>query len=458
MIDKIDKKKVYSVYEIAIIAKTVLEETFPTLWVEGEISNFKHHPSGHLYFSLKDEKAQINVVMFKSKAQRLSFKPENGVKVKIRGHISIYEKSGNFQIYAEEMALSGIGDLLLALEELKKKLQKEGLFDQEYKKELPLFPDSIGVITAKSGAAVRDIVRVIKRRAPMVEIIVRDTLVQGKFASDDIVKAIEEFNEYKKVDLLIVGRGGGSIEDLWAFNEEKVVRAIFNSGLPIISAVGHEIDYTLSDFVADKRAPTPSAAAEIAVPDVEELKDKTQYIYNRLESMIKNKLKHMRKDLDKKLSSKQLNKPQEVLKNHIMQVDFLYDRWKRTGENIIENKKTLLSDMSWRMKQHNPAKDISFMKEKLYNNKRLMYNYINRKLETRKKMLLMTDRNLNNLSPKNILKRGYSIVWDKEKIVRSVKEMGLHDRFLLELKDGKREIIVTKTKLNKSGGTNGKIQ
>ncbi len=450
----IDKEKIYSVYEIVSIAKGVLEEVFPFVWIEGEISNFKKHPSGHLYFSIKDDKAQINAVMFRGRASYLTFIPENGMKVQVRGYISIYEKSGNFQIYVEEMKSSGMGDLLMQLEMLKKKLQKEGLFDEKYKKEIPFFPKSIGVVTAKSGAAVRDIIRVTKRRAPMVQIIVRDTLVQGKNAADDIVMAIEEFNIYKNVDVLIVGRGGGSIEDLWAFNEEKVVRAIFNSKIPIISAVGHEIDYTLSDFVADRRAPTPSAAAEIAVPNVKELKKRVYHIHTTMVSSIKNRLNTLRKDLKRIATSRQLIRPEGALRTHFMHVDQLYNRLMSVSDSLIDSRKHKLENISIRLKHSNPENYIENIQNRISDFYKRFIFIQSRRISNLKDKVEYMDRNIKNLSPKNVLGRGYAIVWDKDRIVKSAKDLDLYLKVIIELKDGKREAVISRVNMKHNGGKN----
>ncbi|TXK90204.1 exodeoxyribonuclease VII large subunit, partial [Parageobacillus sp. SY1] len=232
------------------------------LWIKGEISNFKYHSRGHMYFTLKDEQARIQAVMFAGYNQYLSFRPEDGMKVLVRGEISVYEPSGNYQIYVKEMQPEGIGNLYLAYEQLKKRLEAEGLFSPEHKKPIPAFPRYIGVVTSPTGAAIRDIMTTIRRRYPIATVILFPTLVQGEQAAESIVRSIEKANELGYIDVLIVGRGGGSIEELWAFNEEIVARAIFASEVPIISAVGHETDFTIADFVADLRAPTPTGAAE----------------------------------------------------------------------------------------------------------------------------------------------------------------------------------------------------
>ena len=262
--------------------------TLVALSVSGEISNFVEHRSGHLYFSLKDSEAQIKAVMFKSNSMRLKFKPESGMKVIVHGSVSLYTGTGSIQIYVNSMEPDGIGSLYLAYEQLKEKLHREGLFDREHKRLLPIFPERIGVITSPTGAAVRDIINVIGRRYPIAKIYLYPSLVQGEGAEDNLIKAVDYFDSSALVDVIIIGRGGGSIEDLWAFNSERLARRIYDAKTPIISAVGHETDFTICDFVSDLRAPTPSAAAELSVPDVRELLIRLDGMTDRLESALLN--------------------------------------------------------------------------------------------------------------------------------------------------------------------------
>ncbi len=263
--------KIYTVSEITREIKLTLENTFPPIWIEGEISNFKRHTSGHLYFSLKDQEAQISCVMWRGRNQNLLFQPQDGMKVRVMGNVTVYERQGRYQLDVMLIRSAGRGELQLAFEAMKRRLEAEGLFLPEFKKGLPPFPERIGIITSPTGAVIQDIISVIRRRFPSVQLILRPVRVQGEGAEEEIAQAIKDFNVYQQVDVLIVGRGGGSLEDLWAFNEEIVARAIFDSTIPIISSVGHETDFSISDFVADVRAPTPSAAAELIVRDREEL-------------------------------------------------------------------------------------------------------------------------------------------------------------------------------------------
>ncbi|MBN2288396.1 MAG: exodeoxyribonuclease VII large subunit, partial [Candidatus Glassbacteria bacterium] len=263
--------KIYKVGELTRLVKDLVEESFPPLWVEGEVSNFVHHGSGHMYFSLKDEEAVLRAVFFRQYNSRLLFRPENGMQVLARGTLTVYERNGQYQLMVSEMRPSGTGALQLAFEQLKARLEAEGLFADERKRPLPVFPRVVGVVTSPTGAAVRDIISVISRRCPPARIVIYPVRVQGEGAAAEIAGAIRAFGRWGGADVLIVGRGGGSLEDLWAFNEEAVARAIFDSPIPVISAVGHQTDFTIADFTADLRAPTPSAAAEYAVPEAAEL-------------------------------------------------------------------------------------------------------------------------------------------------------------------------------------------
>jgi exodeoxyribonuclease VII large subunit len=273
--------KVYRVSEITRQLRLILEESFPEVWVEGEVSNYKEHTSGHVYFSLKDEAGELRCVMFRSDAATLRFSPGDGLKVRALGRITVYEKRGYYQLQVYSLSPAGVGDLAQAFEMLKEKLRSEGLFLEERKKPLPLFPTRIGVVTASTGAAIRDILNIIGRRWPLATVLLRSARVQGEGAAVEIAESIDDLNELEDVDLIIVGRGGGSLEDLWAFNEEVVARAIYRSMIPIVSAVGHEVDYTIADFVADVRAPTPSAAAEIVVPDTRDIESRTDGLLSR---------------------------------------------------------------------------------------------------------------------------------------------------------------------------------
>ena len=364
------------------------------VWVKGEISNFKRHYSGHLYITLKDEGGVLKAVMFRSAASTLAFEPSDGMKVLARGRVSVYEAGGSYQLYIEEMIPDGVGELYIAYEQLKKRLEEEGLFDERYKKPIPEYPKAIGVVTASTGAAVRDIINVITRRYPLAEIILYPAQVQGKGAAESVVRAIEYFNATGEVDTLIVGRGGGSIEDLWAFNEEITARAIFKSEIPVISAVGHETDFTIADFVADLRAPTPSAAAEIAVPSILELKNRVMTDQNRIQRNILGRIEGGRLTLKRF----KMRTPKDKIDEYNLRVDSLV----RSMENSVKMKTMAL-----------------------------------------RRQFAEATAKLDALSPLQTLSRGYSIPTKEDgTVIRSAKEMKSGDEFTLRLKDGSTDCIV----------------
>ena len=315
------------------------------VYLKGEISNFKAHTRGHFYFTIKDEGSRINAVMFASSATKVKFTPEDGMKILVTGKISVYEATGGYQIYVNEMIEDGVGNLYVAFEQLKKKLASEGLFDDRYKKKIPKIPKRVGVITAPTGAAIRDIISTINRRFPLTEIILLPSLVQGENAKEDIVRQIKNANNYN-LDTLIVGRGGGSIEDLWAFNEEIVARAIFDCPIPIISAVGHEIDFTIADFVADLRAPTPTGAAEIAVPSKEDVINYINQLNIRKTKALKTILELKKKRLDNIKNHYILNNPLDLYSAKIQKLDYLEESLIKNYKNIIEKEKIKLKNIT----------------------------------------------------------------------------------------------------------------
>lgn len=393
--------KVYTVSQITGYIKKILENDIllRDIYVEAEISNFKAHGSGHLYFTLKDSGAAINSVMFRSNAEKLKFMPESGMKVVARGYVSLYEKTGVYQLYVTGMEPAGIGALYLAYEQLKARLEKAGVFDPKYKKPIPEMPKTVAVITSPTGAAVRDIINVTGRRNPNVEIVIVPVLVQGENAAPDIVRAIESVNRWGKADTIILGRGGGSIEDLWAFNEEIVARAIFDSDIPVISAVGHETDFTIADFIADMRAPTPSAAAEIAVPAGNELNERVINIYNRI-------------------SKSALNLLSESCSSYRYCVNSY--SFKNFG-NTVYNNEIYISELF----------------ERIYKN---IYGSVNQNKLVLKNCL----DNIENKSPLNILKKGYSLAYDSRgNILKSSKNIKIGDNITLKLNDGTVKADVT---------------
>ena len=384
---------VFSVTELNNYVKRILDndENLKNVFVTGEISNFKNHYSGHMYMTIKDEGGAIKAVMFSSYASRLKFVPENGMKVIIFGSVSLYNKDGSYQLYITDMQPDGVGALNLAYEQLKEKLQNEGLFSTEHKKPIPQFPEKIGVMTAPDGAAVRDIFSVLKRRYPVAEIVFCPVAVQGASAAPEIAKAIKLFNEQNAADVLIVGRGGGSLEDLWAFNEEIVARAIFQSQIPVISAVGHETDFTIADFVADLRAPTPSAAAELAVPDIFELKSDLLGLKQHLSVLMRN----------------------------------LVESEKEKVENI-QKQVTILS----------PANKIKNSRQELSNLYEKAVNLVTLKINDEKTKISLLSSKLNALSPLNVLSRGYSISYNNDLPIKSVNDVKSGDNIKIRVTDG----------------------
>jgi len=395
-----------SVSEINNYIKTKLtsDSFLQNIFLKGEISNFKNHTSGHLYFSIKDENSRINAIMFKNNALKLNFKPIEGSKVLVVGSINVFHAAGSYQITVEEMIEDGVGNLYIAFEKLKKQLHEEGLFDPEKKKKIPRLPQKIGIITAATGAAIKDILSTIKRRYPLAQTILFPSLVQGEKAKDDIVKNLKLADTYD-LDVIILGRGGGSIEDLWPFNEEIVARQIFKTKTPIISAVGHEVDFTISDFVADLRAPTPTGAAEMAVPELSEIIKYLNQVQIRLKQGIKNQLEISAKQLLNIKNSYFFKNPEALFEQRIQKIDFLHTHLLNNYQNILKEK----------------------------NNK---YQNLNDKLLA--------------LNPKSILKRGYAIVKNEEDKVIKLKNININDNIKIEMIDGIIQSNVTNIKEQKN--------
>ena len=386
-----------SVSELTSKLKDLIESNFSNIWIQGEISNFKHHSSGHMYFTLKDQGAELRCVMFRGFNQGIHFKPEDGMDVILQGKITVYEPRGQYQLMVQNMEPAGIGTLFLAFEALKKQLQSEGLFDNSLKKQLPQYPKKVGIVTSETGAAYKDMVQVLNRRAPYLDIVLRPTLVQGINAANDIVKAIKELSSIENIDVLIVGRGGGSLEDLWAFNEEEVARVIVACKVPIISAVGHETDVTISDMVADLRAPTPSAAAEIVALSVNDLKQKINEQTNTLIKQFQFKLNKIWQTFD------------HLSERHIVQ----------KPQNIIKRQKEKLNT--------------------IYNGLMLRMNHL---LAISKTKSIAINKELNILNPSDILKRGYSIIYDTNgAIIRKGSDLKKNDLFEAQIGQDRIEAV-----------------
>ena len=360
------EKRVLTVSELTRLIRATLEDTFYEIWVEGEISNFTKHTSGHMYFSLKDDSAVLSCVLFRSVNKGIKFKIESGMHVLCFGRIGVYEKTGRYQLYVDKLEPKGIGALQMAFEQLKNKLQKEGLFDESRKKPMPYLPRRIGVVTSPTGAAIRDILNVVKRRFQNIEVILNPVRVQGENADTEIARAIEDFNAFNRerpkdrgVDVLIVGRGGGSLEDLWSFNEEIVARAIFKSDIPIISAVGHEIDWTIADFIADKRAPTPSAAAELVIPKKEDLLARLEELTDRLDSAIVDKIALLKDELKTLSESYILKQPINIIEQYQQRVDDLARNVEIRLGHIIDIKKAAFDTTDGKLEMLSPFKVLS---------------------------------------------------------------------------------------------------
>jgi exodeoxyribonuclease VII large subunit len=385
------EQQVLSVTDITRQIKSSLEQRFTRVWIQGEISNFKHHTSGHLYFTLKDEGAQISATMWRSRAAGLLFQPEDGMNVIARGGITVYPPRGNYQIDVDQLTPLGIGELQIAFERLKKKLAAEGLFDEARKRPLPGFPTTVGIVTSETGAALQDVRTVLGRRFPGIELILSPVRVQGPGAAEEIAQAIQDMNRYGQIDVLIVGRGGGSLEDLWAFNEEIVARAIAASEIPVVSAVGHEIDFTIADFVADLRAPTPSAAAEMVVPDRTELLEVIRNYEYTTRQAVTRRVASYRDRVQSLLGSYAFNRPKDMVREFVQRVDEL---------------------------------------------QRTISVHLGHRMETAARAVDSYGKRLGALSPRGVLKRGYTIVRKGGRAVTHARQLAPDDEAIVEFQDG----------------------
>lgn len=415
------------------------------VFIKGEISNFKAHSTGHLYFSIKDETSKINAIMFSGNARKLNFNPTDGTKVLITGRISVYEATGNYQIYVDEMIEDGVGNLYIAFEKLKKKLAAEGLFDSKYKRPIPKYPTKIGVVTANTGAAIKDILSTIKRRFPIGQVILFPSLVQGDNAAKDIVKNIKLANTYD-LDVLIVGRGGGSIEDLWPFNEEIVARAIFDSKIPIISAVGHEVDFTIADFVADLRAPTPTGAAEMAVPNLVDLNKYIEQLKIRLSSDIIKKINILKLNLDSLRNSYILKNPSILFENKKQNLDLISNKINELLLKKLELKKLHLDSLKNSYILKNPNMLFENKKQNLILLTKELNKTINLKLDNNITKLNTIIEKLELINPLNVMKRGFSLTYKDNKLIKSVKKIKKDDILNIKFNDG--NILVNVKEIN----------
>ncbi|NOU89549.1 exodeoxyribonuclease VII large subunit [Paenibacillus sp. LMG 31460] len=449
-----NETKILSVKDLNRYIKLMLEgdSRLQDVWVRGEISNFTHHSSGHMYFTMKDADGRLKSIMFASHNQKLGFIPKEGTKVIARGNISVYERDGAYQFYVTAMQPDGIGSLYMAFEQLKKKLEGEGLFAAERKKPIPRFPRAIGVITSPTGAAVRDVIITLQRRYPSVQILLYPVLVQGAQAGPSIVKAIEVMNRLGEADVLILGRGGGSLEELWAFNEEAVARAIAASAIPVISAVGHETDFTIADFVADLRAPTPTAAAELAVPNHLELKQQLSQQAQRLHYGLLQQLRRKQERLERAKRSPFLTNPRRQL---LMQPVERLDRLAEQLRFRMRQRLTLLAErrlkLERRLSSFNPKEQAVSARRRLDTSKRQMLTAMQTLLRTKKQEWQSGVRHLDALSPLKVMQRGYSLAYDEQEqeLIRSVSQVKVGDFVKIRLKDGRLNCQVSGMEENK---------
>ncbi|WP_286923603.1 MULTISPECIES: exodeoxyribonuclease VII large subunit [Lysinibacillus] len=415
------------------------------VYVKGELSNVKIHQSGHIYFTLKDDGARIAATMFKTAATKLAFEPKEGMQVFIRGDVNVYEGYGTYQLYVQEMQPDGVGSLFVAFNQLKEQLQKEGLFKTEWKQSIPRFPERIGVLTSTTGAAIRDICTTLKRRYPLAEILIYPTLVQGGQAAPNIVQNIEQANLDASCDVLIVGRGGGSIEDLWAFNEEIVARAIFSSRIPIISAVGHETDTTIADYVADLRAPTPTAAAEIAVPDQQDLFQRVLTQKSQLHQMVRAQLMAERQRLNKLQQSYPLSMPERLYRPFTEKLAQLESDLQKAMQVDLMKKGAQLQQLHSAIEQHSPKKALTFYQRELETRIQQLTHASKQYVTKQKHQFEATVRTLEALNPLAILTRGYTVAYKDEQMIKSSAEVKQQDQLTLTFHDG--EVIAEVTKI-----------
>ncbi len=424
------------------------------VYVKGELSNVKVHSSGHIYFTLKDESARLTSVMFAMNARSLKFVPESGMNVLVRGDINVFEAAGQYQLYASSIQPDGIGELFLAFEQLKRKLESEGLFHPSRKQRIPAFPKQIGVITSKTGAAIRDILTTLERRYPISEVIVFPSIVQGPQAAPSIVRSIQQANQMKKIDVLIVGRGGGSIEDLWAFNEEAVARAIAGSKIPIISAVGHETDTTIADFVADLRAPTPTAAAEMAVPSKENLLQNVLSYQSASLHFITKMLADQKSRLNRAMQSPVMETPERLYRPFIERYVRTEQQFQRETIRIIQEKSKSYLQMNSRLSQLSPQRVITVHSKAIDTLNNRLNQAITSSFNKNNQKFNGAIRTLEALNPLKIMDRGYSITYQQGKLIKSIKEVQEGDTITVTVSDGQIHAVVQQAVLETEKGGN----
>jgi exodeoxyribonuclease VII large subunit len=437
-----DTRQIFSVKDLTRYIKDTFDfdEVLQDVWIRGELSNFVHHSRGHMYFTVKDEECKIKGVMFAGYNRYLKFIPKNGTRVLIRGSVSVYERDGQYQLYAKEMQPDGIGSLYMAFEQLKEKLEAEGLFDEQHKKPIPAYPSCVGVITSSTGAAVRDIITTIRRRYPVANVLLYPVAVQGEYAVPSICHAIEQMNERQDVDVLIVGRGGGSIEELWAFNEEAVARSIFLSHIPVISAVGHETDFTIADFVADVRAATPTAAAEIAVPHIQELERRIEMLTGQLATSLRYQVRRLRERLERLQRSYVLRQPERHVMQYEQELDRLQQRLTRAARQYRIQKQAQWKEIHRHLLQYNPQVATQRAGERLVHQQQRLRRAMEIIMKEYKQQLGRQLDKLDTLSPLKVMRRGYSLVFketeETEQLITTAEQASIGEKIAVRLADG----------------------
>ena len=440
--EKNEERSIYSVSELTRKIRNLLEYKIGEVWVEGEISNLRKQASGHQYFTLKDAKSQLSCVLFRGNASKMALDLNDGQEIEVRGDLSVYEPRGNYQLIVRNAQLKGQGSLQLQFEALKKKLNAEGLFKEETKSSIPSFPDTICIVTSPTGAAVRDMISVLQRRAPWVKIVVYPVLVQGNQASSQIVEALNNLTKWTKkgdlnIDTIVLTRGGGSLEDLWPFNEETTARAIHEIDIPIISAVGHEIDFTISDFVADLRAPTPSAAAEILVPEKNEVRRRLNHFINKMESLTMNSIDRWNEQLNYLGSKTLINQPLRFLSDLEQQVDWKSESLRSAIHEVIRSKTDDLSNYSVQLSRYHPARQIEEISGKIDLLKKSLTHSLSINLKSVVERYEKGAIAIKTLGPDSVLDRGFSLTLDADgKLITSTDEVKPGDLMTTRLKNG----------------------
>lgn len=440
---------IYTIKEINkyIRMRMDVDPVLSDVWLRGEISNFTHHSSGHMYFTLKDKESRIKCVMFASHNARLKFMPREGSKVLARGIISVFERDGAYQFYANDMQPDGLGSLYLAFEQLKAQLEEEGLFAQSRKRSLPLFPKQIGVVTSPTGAAVRDIITTIQRRYPIANIAIAPVQVQGQLAAPSIVKAIEMLNRVGSCDVLIVGRGGGSLEELWAFNEESVARAIAASAIPVISAVGHETDFTIADFVADIRAATPTAAAELAVPNLQEVKARLARNNEKLSFALNKQVSDLSQRLSRAQQSTTFVHPKRFFLQHAEKVDYLQTGLQVNLRKRIDKNQLKISQLHGKLARLHPENRIQLLKRNVHVAASQLEQSMKRLMDDKRMNVFSSMKQLDALSPLKVMARGYSLAYsEKQQLLKNRKQVQVGDHIHVKLSDATLNCVVEQIK------------